>query len=200
MAYKPKVLTVPEGGFGVVSHTAYAPICGGVTSQASVQDVAGVGSSGDLYTSNGSGVLPSVKPLANIGNIIYVMTAAGSPNDATVYYMGQGVFTFITLSTVTAMAAGRFFITKSGTINVVYGQITCTPGSSELGTLSIRKNNTTDTNISTSVDLSNATVNFNTTSLGLSVVAGDYISLKFLSPTWATNPTGCRLSAVILIS
>lgn len=52
-------LTVPNGGIGVASTTAYAVICGGTTSTAALQSIASVGTSGQLLTSNGPGALPT---------------------------------------------------------------------------------------------------------------------------------------------
>ncbi len=51
-------LTVANGGSGVNSHTAYAPIVGGTTSTNPTQSV-NVGSTGQVLQSNGNGALPS---------------------------------------------------------------------------------------------------------------------------------------------
>lgn len=50
---------VAGGGSGRTSATAYAVICGGTTSTAAHQSVAALGSSGDVFTSNGAGALPT---------------------------------------------------------------------------------------------------------------------------------------------
>jgi hypothetical protein len=52
-------LAVADGGTGVSSATAYAVLCGGTTSTGAFQSVAGVGSAGQVLTSNGAGALPS---------------------------------------------------------------------------------------------------------------------------------------------
>jgi hypothetical protein len=52
-------LTVPNGGTGVTSNTAYAVLCGGTTSTAAVQSIASVGTANQALTSNGAGALPS---------------------------------------------------------------------------------------------------------------------------------------------
>jgi len=52
-------LTVPYGGTGVTSSTAYAVICGGTTSTGAHQSVASVGTAGQVLTSNGAGALPT---------------------------------------------------------------------------------------------------------------------------------------------
>lgn len=52
-------VTVADGGTGVSSLTAYAVICGGTSSTGAVQSIAGVGTSGQVLTSNGAGALPT---------------------------------------------------------------------------------------------------------------------------------------------
>lgn len=50
---------VAGGGTGITSATAYAVICGGTTSTNPFQSIAGVGTSGQVLTSNGAGALPT---------------------------------------------------------------------------------------------------------------------------------------------
>lgn len=52
-------LTVPNGGTGLQSTTAYAVLCGGTTSAGALQSIANIGTSGQFLTSNGPGALPS---------------------------------------------------------------------------------------------------------------------------------------------
>lgn len=52
-------LAVNQGGTGVATTTAYAVQCGGTTSTGAFQAVSGLGTSGQLLTSNGAGALPS---------------------------------------------------------------------------------------------------------------------------------------------
>jgi hypothetical protein len=56
-------ITVADGGTGVSSLTAYAPVFGGTTSTSAVQSGA-LGSSGQILTSNGAGALPTFQPNA----------------------------------------------------------------------------------------------------------------------------------------
>ena len=55
---------VADGGTGRSSHTAYAVLCGGTTSTAAQQSIAGVGTSGQVLTSNGAGALPTMEDAA----------------------------------------------------------------------------------------------------------------------------------------
>lgn len=52
------VLTVPYGGTGIATTTAYAPICGGTTATG-VWQTAGTGSAGQLFVSTGASSLPA---------------------------------------------------------------------------------------------------------------------------------------------
>lgn len=52
-------VAVSDGGTGVSSFTAYAVLCGGTTGTNPVQSIAGVGTVGQILTSNGAGVLPT---------------------------------------------------------------------------------------------------------------------------------------------
>lgn len=52
-------LSVPRGGTGLASATAYAVLCGGTSSTGAFQSVASLGTSGQILTSNGASSLPS---------------------------------------------------------------------------------------------------------------------------------------------
>lgn len=56
-------VTVPQGGTGDTSLTAYAVLCGGTTSTGNVQSIASVGTSGQVLTSNGAGALPTFQTI-----------------------------------------------------------------------------------------------------------------------------------------
>jgi len=58
---------VAGGGTGMTSATSYAVLCGGTTSTNPHQSIAGVGSSGQVLTSNGAGALPTFQPNAPAG-------------------------------------------------------------------------------------------------------------------------------------
>lgn len=56
-------VTVAQGGTGRTTSTAYAVICGGTTSTGAQQSVAGLGTAGQVLTSNGTGALPTFQSL-----------------------------------------------------------------------------------------------------------------------------------------
>ncbi len=58
---------VIQGGSGIASTVAYAPICGGTTTTSALQSVASVGSIGQYLTSNGS-ALPTYQAFPSLGS------------------------------------------------------------------------------------------------------------------------------------
>lgn len=74
---------VPLGGTGVVATTAYSVICGGTTSTAPLQNVSGVGSSGEVLTSNGAASLPtwqaSSSGVATVTQIVFTANGTYTP-------------------------------------------------------------------------------------------------------------------------
>ena len=75
----------------------------------------------------------------------------------------------------------------------------CAAGSNEQSTISFRLNDTTDTTITTTADFSSTQVYIANTSLNIAVVAGDYGHIKWVTPTWVTNPTTLRVFGTIYI-
>lgn len=133
---------------------------------------------------------------ASFSGSIAVNSNASSPADSITYYFVNGQA--ITNSTISTNTGARFYIPYDCTIDTVYGafRVGGTLGTNELGTLFIRKNDTTSTTISSAVDLSIANFPFNVTNLGITLAAGDFITFGFTTPAWGTNPTnvGCALS------
>ncbi len=133
-------------------------------------------------------------------NAGYVLTAESTgslnPVDATTYYFGS----LFSLGANGTAATRRLYIPVSGTIKA------CTlyfnngvVGSNETSTASIRLNNTTDSTISAAVTNDSATTFFSNSALSIAVVAGDYIEIKWVAPTWVTNPTSVRIAANLYI-
>lgn len=75
-------LSVPQGGTGITSATAYAVLVGGTTSVNPFQSVASVGTAGQVLTSNGAGAKPSFQAVSAAGAfssiVIQVFTATGT--------------------------------------------------------------------------------------------------------------------------
>jgi hypothetical protein len=129
----------------------------------------------------------------------YVLQASSnglSPADGTTYYTGS-IFGAVASSTA---ATRRVYIPRSGTITRIDLFMVCATGTNEQSTISLRLNNTTDTTISAVVDLSASPFIANTTGLSIAVAVGDYVEVKWVTPTWVTNPTAVSISALIYIS
>ncbi len=62
--------TVPYGGTGATSFTAYAPVCGGTTSTGALQSVASAGTSGYPLVSGGASALPSYSANPTVSNLV----------------------------------------------------------------------------------------------------------------------------------
>lgn len=119
-----------------------------------------------------------------------------TPADGTTYYLGAN---FLNGVLDTANDYARIEIPKAGTIKRMFlkiSQIT-TSGTSETVNHYIRLNNTTD--------IANVTGSYSTGQLettvtaSTAVVAGDYITVKIVTPTWVTNPVGVVFYGLIYI-
>lgn len=78
-------VVVADGGTGLSSTTAYAVLCGGTTSTGALQSIAGVGTSGQVLTSNGAGALPTFQTASGAWTAISSATASSS---ATIDFTG----------------------------------------------------------------------------------------------------------------
>jgi hypothetical protein len=76
-------LDVANGGTGLASTTAYAVLCGGTSSTGALQPIAGVGTSGQILTSNGAGALPTFQA-APSGGITTIDGNSGSVTGSTI--------------------------------------------------------------------------------------------------------------------
>lgn len=78
---------VAGGGTGNTTFTAYSVICAGTTATGSFQNVSGVGTSGQVLTSNGAGTLPSWQAAA-AGGVTTITGDSGSVTGATISLTG----------------------------------------------------------------------------------------------------------------
>lgn len=104
----PLPTTVPNGGTGVASTTAYAVICGGTTSTGALQPVSGVGTAAQVLTSNGAGALPTWQAAGGGGGGMTWNNIAGTTQAAAVsngYIVGNASQTTITLPATAALGS-----------------------------------------------------------------------------------------------
>lgn len=125
-------------------------------------------------------------------------TGTSTPADATTYFFGSRVEPLVTR---TASGVPKIFIPVTGTITLVRVVFSSNNSSNETSTLSLRLNNTTDTTVSSAIDLSSAITCFSVAgTVSIAVVAGDYVEFKWVTPTWATNPVACSCFWEIMVT
>lgn len=74
-----------------------------------------------------------------------------------------------------------------------------TLGSNEAGTFSIRINGTTNTTLSAAITFTAQSTIFNISGLTIALNQGDRLQLRFVAPTWATNPTVVLYQCTLLL-
>lgn len=193
-------VVVADGGLGVSSTTAYAVLCGGTTTTNPVQSIASVGTSGQALTSNGAGNLPTFQNLANtFGYVIFFQNSntGANPADGTTYFPQPSGGINITFSD----GRTRFMIPKDGTIKRFVGVVYVAGvlGSAENVSIYVRLNATTDVTVTTTSQWTATENAVSNTAMSQAVVAGDFIEVKIVTPTWVTNPTTVTMSASISI-
>lgn len=117
------------------------------------------------------------------GYTLSVQALTSSPTDAQTIYFGG-----LPRAPTATAATSKIYIRKAGTIKIA--EIYCqsgTAGTNEAWVISIRLNNTTDTQIA-SLSVNTGERIWSNTSLSIAVAIGDYIEIKSVNPTWATNP------------
>lgn len=124
--------------------------------------------------------------------------AALSPADATTYY-----FTWApTIGLATTATSHKIRVPRAGVVRRIYieGLVTGTLGSAETSTISFRLNNTTDTTITSTAVFNASPFSISNTGLSITLAQGDYFTVKWVTPTWVTNPTGVYMNAKIWIA
>ncbi|MEP7119179.1 MAG: hypothetical protein ABI880_16445, partial [Acidobacteriota bacterium] len=137
-------------------------------------------------------------PAGTGGYALQVGSSSGfNPSDNSTFY--YGCFPALTASTVAGTA--RCYIPKGGTVTAVYGAFSNagTPGSGETSTINFRLNNSTNTLVAAGVTNTAVVTTFSNSGLSITVAAGDFFELQWVTPTWATNPTAVRLAAVLYV-
>jgi hypothetical protein len=165
-------VTVPIGGTGNTTFTAYSVICAGTTATGTFQNVVGLGSSGNVLTSNGAGALPTwqaatgtgtvnsglinqvayyaaagtaVSGLATANNGILITSGSGVPSIATTF--GQGLSVASSQLSVGAANNIPFNTTKGIQDNNGNSQLLFTVTASAVNYINITNNSTTNSPI-----------------------------------------------------
>ncbi len=144
-------VTVPLGGTGVASFTAYAPIFGGTTSTAALQSGT-VGSAGQVLTSNGAGALATFQDntivvLEAMMPIGFVVSFTISTNPNSIY--GFGTWTAIT---------DKFLVAHGSTYTSTGGAATATLAANNIPTITGTLNSGAGTGVCVSSAANGASV------------------------------------------
>jgi hypothetical protein len=124
-----------------------------------------------------------------------------NPADATNYYVGVADAPSTTSKDASIIIPVTGKIKSIGINSVIYTVI----GTSENSTFSVRvlsggiNGAATETLLTNTYKLNATYISTILTGLNISVNAGDAIEIKWLTPTWATNPTGVRLKFNLFI-
>jgi hypothetical protein len=145
------------------------------------------------------GVVKKVSPsFASMGYTINCQSSQISTvNDATSYVIGSTGAT-----RVSTFGSNKIYFPVSGTITAaeVFILNNGTLGTNENSSIYVRLNNTTDYAISSVLDNSSLTQHVNNSGLSIPVTAGtDYIEVKWVTPTWSTNPTNVLISVILFV-
>ena len=113
-------------------------------------------------------------------------TTGSAINDGDTLYLTEAILT------IGQGYATRLYPMRAGTITRVLIQTSCQAlnGSNETATVYMRKNATSDTTLSSSVQFNAQRSPYDVTGLNVAVASGDFFTFKVVFPTFATNPSG----------
>ena len=126
------------------------------------------------------------------GQYIPLTMLSSTHTDAQTIYFGNAA-----VGLDTTPGTRKIYFPKAGTIKMAKVWTSASiAGSGEAWSMYVRKNNTTDTLIQT---VSSATSEraWTNNSMNISIAAGDYVEIKGVNPTWATNPSGVAYSGYL---
>lgn len=120
---------------------------------------------------------------------------AFAPVDAGTYYFGS-----VNRGSGTTAAQSKMYIRRSGVIRVAeaYWWANGVAGSNEDVSVYVRLNDTTDYLIQT-VGAATQERNFTNAAINITVASGDFVEIKMVCPTWATNPTNGAFGGYLLV-
>lgn len=97
------ILPVANGGTGRASHTAYAVLCGGTTGTGAQQSVAGVGTAGQVLTSNGAAALPTFQTFSALPTVQTTSVTGAQAN-----FELNGAFTYLRCTNASTVTFSGF--------------------------------------------------------------------------------------------
>lgn len=117
------------------------------------------------------------------------------PGDGlTIYFANSGY-----LGLTTNATNNRIYVPKNCTLigYDITGYIDGSSGTAETSTISIRIDNTTDVTLNSSITYSTTYQQWHSMALSTDINSGSYFNLKWVTPTWVTNPTSVVNSVVL---
>lgn len=162
---------------------------------------AAAGTSGNVLTSDGTN-WTSVAASSGGGFSFSKNGAASSPSDGNTYYLPTAPNSTWTSISASSIPASRFYIPQDCTLKSCLGSfgVTGTLGSAENVTIAVRKNDTSNTNVTTTLQLTANPSTFSNTALSTAFSAGDFADIVFIGPTWSTNPTNVTFAMTAYFS
>jgi hypothetical protein len=175
-------VTVPNGGTGDTSMTAYAVVCGGTTSTNPLQPIASVGTVGQVLTSNGGGALPTMQNGGVTPLVTLTASSSASLQDTThitgSYTRYMFVFQNIVLASSSAdftlqWHSGGIFQSTSYLCNS-WGAQTGTGGGANLTTAVLLWSHTATVNVATAPGLTGFGC-FSAPAAGYGFISGTFV-------------------------
>lgn len=123
---------------------------------------------------------------------------AGSPADAANYYLSDTVSGTLNPTDT----ARRYLFQRAFKCEAIRITVSGVAGSSELSSLYLRKNGTDVNTLTTTMDLSTLSastqVYISKADIDHTFEAGDFMNVRWLTPTWASNPTQIAITAELI--
>lgn len=132
------------------------------------------------------------------GYTVYANCAVSSPADSTTYYFGPHWAR--PLATTAANHKIRFPRAGKITRITIETLVVTTVATTENITASFRLNDTTDTTITSVMQLDQSSETFTNSGLSIAVAAGDYGCIKLAMPAFATNPVDVCVNVQIWVT
>lgn len=167
--------TGPAGGGATIATTS-----GALKGDGAGNGLAVTGSASDCVHVDGSSA--SCGSTSGAGGFLVFQAASFNPADAATYWFG---------GSGNASASGRGYASpitgaiKSATVRTYAGGAA---GTTETSTITVTVNGSDVATISAAV-IVDATHTYTVTGLNVAVTLGDLVEMKWVCPTWATNPT-----------
>jgi hypothetical protein len=120
-------ITVTQGGTGLTTLTSYAIMAGGTTSTGNLQQVSGVGTTGQVLTSNGASALPTWQAASGGGGSVNTSVGAGyrwvvwGTNNVKSFTVGLGELLDSATSNQLNLKVDTTYVNTKGTNQIITG-------------------------------------------------------------------------------